>query len=367
MLSTFLLRLFLLLIFVGATIYAPWMLARLFNLQRVKSLYILFAIGTVSLPVSMGLLNKISSQFIDIYYLLSSAWIGFFLYLLLFLIIYQLINLFVKIPSKPAGITIIFLTLLVSLYALWNAYLFKVVHIDIPIKGLREELKIVLLADIHLGAHRKRGYLEKIVKETNRLQPDLILIPGDIVDSNTALDETLLLPLKEFQVPAYFVTGNHDTYVETSKLLKILNKNNVTILHNQVVKTNHLQLIGLDYMKADEKVFDMHPSSEQQTVKGVLPTLEVSLEYPTILMHHSPIGIQYISKRGIDLVLAGHTHAGGQIFPFTLLGSFFYPFKNGLYNYKGTFIYVSQGAGTYGPPMRLGTTNEITLIRLRKK
>ena len=367
MLTIILLRLFLLLFFVGTTIYVPWMLARLFNLRSAKTLYILFAVGTVSIPVSMGLLNQVSNEIVDIYYLLSTAWMGFFLYMLLLLLVFQLLNFFLKLPQKLSGIVIVSLAVLISAYAVWNAYTFKVVRVDIPIKGLREEVNIVLLADIHLGAHRKRAYLKKIVTTTNKLKPDLVLFPGDIADSNTALDEKTLSPLKELQVPAYFTTGNHDSYVDLVKLLEILRKNNVTVLHNQVVKTHHFQLIGLDYMNADEKVYDMHPSKDKRTIKEVLSDLEISPELPTVLMHHSPVGIQYINKRGIDLMLSGHTHAGGQIFPITLITNLFFPYKNGLFDYKGTSLYVSQGAGTYGPPMRFGTTNEITLIRLKKK
>ena len=355
-----------LLLVTGATIYVPRRLARLFELRRAEALYILFAAGTVSIPASMGLIRKASNDVMEIYYFLSTAWMGFFLYILLLLLCFHVLGLFLKLPQKKYGIVVVFLAVLVSAYALWHAYGFSVVHVEVPIKGLKEEVKITILADIHLGAHRKGGYLEEIVMATNKLKPDFVLIPGDIADSNSALTEETFSPLLKLKAPAYFTTGNHDTYVDLERLLEILEKSNIKILHNQVVRIHGVQLIGLDYMNADEQVTYFHPSKDKRTIKTVLPTLNISSELPAVLMHHSPVGIQYVHKRGIDLMLSGHTHGGGQIFPITVIANLRFPYKNGLFDYKGTSLYVSQGAGTYGPPMRFGTTNEITLIHLKK-
>ena len=99
----------------------------------------------------------------------------------------------------------------------------------------------------------------------------------------------------------------------------------------------------------------------------LLPFVSHAPDLPAILMHHSPVGVEYIQKRGIDLMLAGHTHGGGQVFPATIISNLFFPFKDGLFDYKGMNLYVSEGAGTFGSPMRLGTMNEVTLVRLIKE
>ena len=83
-------------------------------------------------------------------------------------------------------------------------------------------------------------------------------------------------------------------------------------------------------------------------------------------MHHSPVGLEYVEAQGIALMVSGHTH-GGQIFPATLLNQFIFPLNKGLHKRGNTYFYVSQGAGTYGPRMRLGSANEINLIRLKAK
>lgn len=91
--------------------------------------------------------------------------------------------------------------------------------------------------------------------------------------------------------------------------------------------------------------------------------MPVSNTKPSILIHHSPVGIEYIANKKIDLVLAGHTHAG-QIFPVTFIAKYIFPYNKGLYQTGESQVFVSQGAGTFMVPIRLGTTNEINLIQL---
>ncbi len=93
--------------------------------------------------------------------------------------------------------------------------------------------------------------------------------------------------------------------------------------------------------------------------------MEIDKSKPSILMYHVPTEIKAASESGISLLLSGHTHKG-QFFPFTILGRLVFPYFNGIYNYEDTQVYVSQGTGTWGPPMRLGSRSEITLIKLKK-
>ncbi|MFI3317379.1 MAG: hypothetical protein SNF93_07440, partial [Rikenellaceae bacterium] len=86
----------------------------------------------------------------------------------------------------------------------------------------------------------------------------------------------------------------------------------------------------------------------------------------SILLHHNPVGATYAAENGINLYLAGHTHAG-QLFPATLVAGLMFEYNKGLYEYDENMqIYVSQGTGTFGPPMRLGTHSELTIINLFK-
>jgi len=107
----------------------------------------------------------------------------------------------------------------------------------------------------------------------------------------------------------------------------------------------------------------MHARDATETMQEVLSRLSVDKDKPAILLHHSPKGIRYARKQGIDLYLAGHTH-GGQLFPLTFIAAMVHTYNKGFHDYQGTRIFVSQGAGTFGPPMRVGTYSEIAVITL---
>jgi hypothetical protein len=239
--------------------------------------------------------------------------------------------------------------------ALW-AGTFSVNETQIRLPGLERGVTVMQISDVHLGHHRGRGYLAKIVEETNRRKPDL-------VDSNAALEPGVLDPLSELRAPAFFVGGNHEKYVDTARALELIAQHGVRVLHNEVVETHGLQLVGLDYMNADEDAFDMHPSDDTRTIKSVLPGLPLKRDLPSVLMHHSPVGATYVSAAGVGLMVSGHTHAG-QLFPASLFAALFIPFDRGLHQQGGTKVFVSQGAGTFLTRVRLGTSNEINLLRL---
>ncbi len=116
-------------------------------------------------------------------------------------------------------------------------------------------------------------------------------------------------------------------------------------------------------MLADDIAFDMHGAGKHATIKEILSELDINTDKPSILLHHSPDGIKYANEKGVDLYLAGHTHAG-QLFPVNFLNELLFAYNKGLHDFNGTQIYVSHGAGTFGPPMRVGTRSEITLLTL---
>jgi predicted MPP superfamily phosphohydrolase len=116
-----------------------------------------------------------------------------------------------------------------------------------------------------------------------------------------------------------------------------------------------MQIVGID-----------NPGDRFGGGNDVVGKLKINKTKPTILMYHPPLGLEDANKAGVNLQISGHTH-NGQIIPFNLVSKIFYPRVNGLYKYKGTYLYTSPGTGTWGPPMRLGSINEITLVRLVNK
>ena len=345
------------------SMYLPWRLGNLLALKNMAWLYALFFVGLISSFATISLITKFDTIFVRLYYNLTWTWMGIFIFLCCFMMVFEAVNLIYKLPPAKAAWTVIALTAAVSAYALLNAASFKVTNVSIPIKNLGNEVRIVQISDIHLGVSRSESYLEKIVEKTNKLNPDFVVLTGDIADSKLALSKNMFRSFKDLQAPAYFVYGNHDVYIGLDEIIKNLEENNVVVLQNEVVTTNGIQLVGINYMKADDSVYDPHQVTDD-TIKNILPTLPLRGGEPVVLLHHGPWGIEYMNRHGVDLVLAGHTHAG-QIFPATIMAGLSFPYTRGLAEYNGTFMYVSQGAGTFLSRMRLGTRNEITFISLK--
>lgn len=352
----------------GLFYYNPKKVISAFDLQRKCSVYLLNAIIVVAGCATIGLVSKYSSTWIDFSYLILTSVIGYLLYLFMFFVLSDIVKCFVTFNKRKAGVFIVLLSLFVSSYGILNAYRFDVVHKEIEIAGLEKDLKVAVVADVQLGGHRGKDYLEKVVDETNAFNADIILIPGDLADSNAILEDENFEALSRLNAPSYFILGNHDIYIDTDRLLNILRDNNIMILDNDVVNTHGIQLVGLDYMKADHETYDMHASEGDETIKDTMGALNLSKDMPVVVMHHSPIGADYVREAGGDLYIAGHTHAGGQVFPITILTKmFFYEYVQGLYQDGPLQIYVSSGVGTFNLPMRIGTSNELDLLTLKPK
>lgn len=309
--------------------------------------------GTRSANTAIGMLNVVGGYVFT-----------FFIFLLLTLLVLHAIQLVVNIPMAWGGTTALLLAILVTGLSAWRAHSYIVNETKISLPGLEKEIVVMHISDVHLGHHRGRAYLQRIVEETNRKSPDLVLITGDLIDSYSALNSKTLSPLSQFEAPVYYVGGNHEKYVDPRRASELIAEQGVNILHNEVIETHGLQIIGLDYMNADEETFDMHPSDDHRTIKSVLLGIALNNDSPSLLMHHSPVGSNYVSQKGIDLMISGHTHAG-QIFPFTLLADLIFPFNRGLHKVGDTAVFISNGAGTFMFKARLGTSNEINLLRLR--
>lgn len=348
----------------GLIIYVSKNIANVFELTNVKMLYLFFTLVTIGFMVSTGMSTNIDNLFFIAFSYLTTG-----LFILLFGMIfvsafYQAANLFLKMQPSTARIFILVsLTLFVS-FTLWKSYTFNVKSITVPIAKLDRDVTFVHLTDIHLGHFRGAGYLDRIVDETLKQDPEFVLITGDILDSGADSAKELLAPLGRIDVPVYYTYGNHEVYAGLEKILEVIKSLDVKILQNEAVVQSGLRIVGLNYMNADSSSFDMH-TVNTQTIKETLPQIEITDDIPNIMMHHGPQGIKYANQHNIDLIVAGHTH-GGQVFPFTLMAAKTFPYNKGLHNFNGTSIYVSQGAGTFLLPIRLGTENEITKITLTR-
>lgn len=287
----------------------------------------------------------------------------FQIYLFLYLAAAQVLGpLLRKVPpTATAGAGLALCAGLVGL-GFYQAQHFQVTRHEIAVRNLDRPVTIMHIPDLHLGAQRSEAYLRRVIDAINRQNPDFVLYNGDFVDSNIALRPELFALFRNVKADQYFTTGNHEFYLDTDRALALTEQAGIRILRSELVETHGLQLVGLKYMNADRETYDAHIVNDL-TMEEELPKLQRAAERPSLLVHHSPVGLQYVSRENYDVMLAGHTH-GGQVFPGTALIGLRFPMNIGRHQVGNTTLLISQGAGTFGPWMRLGTFNELQLVTL---
>lgn len=294
---------------------------------------LLYSLISFSFIISNLLIWEYYGILTRVLYTLASVWMGFIFILFSLLLVYEFIRPFFILPVLYIGV-------IVSIYSIINSFFVAVKKIKIKSD---KQLRAVLLTDIHVGTIKNQEFLKKIVDKTNALNPDVVFITGDIVAGSAPLRPHMFISLKDIKAKTYFVTGNHEIYEGADEVIKILDETNVDVLRNKIVDFKGYQIIGLDF--------------------GTDLTAIKNIKKNSIVLNHQPTQFEYAASKGAKLMLSGHTH-NGQIFPFNLLVRLQYKYVTGLHKIKDSFLYVSPGTGTWGPPMRLGSRNEITLIEM---
>jgi len=317
-------------------------------------------IGTFALFI---VTMKFPNWFVRTMNLLGGYTLMFLAYLGITLGIAHIALLLWDIPLLLSGVAALVVAFAITLTGVVLGNMFIVRETKIKIPNLKNELSVMQISDAHIGLLYGKKYLSKIVDATNSKNPDFVVITGDLTETKAALEQGVLNSLANFNAPAFFVEGNHDNYTGIENVLKKMDEQNIRVLRNEVAKTHGIQLIGLDYLKADNETYDMHPSENKNTVKSVLSEIKLKKDIPVVLISHSPSGVKYAAAAGVDLMVSGHTHKG-QIFPFSIFAKLIFPFYGGLYQHENTQVFVSSGAGGIFARMRLGSFNEINLLKL---
>ncbi len=345
------------LVFVANRLIATFGLARARLFRRAwVAAYVLLAVAVLAGATS-------ASPVLGAAYWAGGVALVLMVYLTLAFLVAWLVERAWRVPRRTSGIAALAVAGAATAYGVVHARSFTVDEVEIALPGLARPVTIMHLSDVHVGHHRGRAYLQRVVDETNRRAPDLVAITGDLLDAEVALAPGVLAPLAELRAPVFYVGGNHEQDVDQPRAQRAVAGHGVRVLRNEVAESHGLQIVGLRYMKPDAQTFDAHPSHEKETFASALPKLPVRPDVPAVLLHHSPVGARYAVARGIDLMLAGHTHAG-QVFPATLVARLQFPFDVGLHAFETMQVFVSPGVGTFLAPLRVGTTNTITLVRL---
>ena len=266
------------------------------------------------------------------------------------------------LDARALSLTILAAAGALSIVGVVQARCPRVRRVDVPIDDLPPALegyRIVQWSDVHVGPTIRRPFVESLVARTNALQPDAVVITGDLVDGYAADLRDDVQPMRELapRDGVFYVTGNHEYYWRASEWIPLL------------------QSLGLDFLKNDHRVIAR--GNARLVIAGVTDPVGrythkqdpdralagAPADAVKVLLSHRPQTANDASRLGAHLQLSGHTH-GGQFFPFNLVIHKFQPIAKGLHRVGRTWLYVNRGTGYWGPPTRLAVGGEITVVTL---
>lgn len=351
--------------YVGKTTYKY-----LNNYVPVNPLCFWIFISTVALsyPLSMIISGFSANSLTDLLQVIGSYWMAYFMYsLILFPILYIInfslskFNFYTNLQSKLVFIETIFILLFFAIngvlgYINAHSSYVNTIELNTADVSFEKPLNIVMVSDIHLGAIIENDRLSTMIDEINVLNPDVVLIAGDIIDTN--IEPFLRNNMaKEFskiksKYGTFATLGNHDLMTsETDKILSELNENNVTVLRDEAILIdNSFYIIGRD----DASINNM--DSKRKSLETIVSTLDNSL--PKIVIDHTPTSLDESLAVNANLHFSGHTHSG-QLMPANLITKRIFEIDHGYLNKENLHVVVSSGYGTWGPPLRIGSKSEI--------
>ena len=295
-------------------------------------------------------------------YRTAATWTGF----LSFLVFAAALSWIVFAIGAIAGVALNFHLIVVMLYTaaafigfygLFNAHWTRITRIQVELENLPATWrgrKAALVSDVHLGHVRNGNFLRRLIAKILNEQPDAIFIAGDLYDG-TAIDaHRAAQPLSQLSAPhgVYFVAGNHEQFADDSKYLNAIKAAGVRVLDNERVDVDGLQILGVPYRNA----------TTNGDLSNVLHRLDLDRQRASILLVHAPDHPEAAEAAGVSLQLSGHTHLG-QFIPWSWMARRMYrQFVYGLSRIGKMQVFTSSGAGTWGPPIRIGSNPEIVML-----
>ncbi|MCG7208618.1 metallophosphoesterase [Streptomyces arenae] len=238
----------------------------------------------------------------------------------------------------------------------------RVKRVTVPLARLPRAAhgyRIAVVSDIHLGPILGRGFAQRVVDTVNATQPDLIAVVGDLVDGSVKDLGPAAAPLAQLSARhgAYFVTGNHEYFSGAAQWVEEVRRLGLHPLENARTELAHFDLAGVNDIAGEST--GQGPDFDR-ALAGRDPARAC------VLLAHQPVQIHEAVRHHVDLQLSGHTH-GGQLWPGNFIAAAANPTVAGLDRYGDTQLYVSRGAGAWGPPTRVGAPSDITVIELASK
>jgi predicted MPP superfamily phosphohydrolase len=335
---------------------------------------IIFLFSALSYIFSKVVQRYLPTIIYDAIELIGSFWFAFMLYFFLAIVLLDVIRVinwgfnilphFNNYPSVKlialGVVTGIVILIIISGYINTRTLKITTLNLEIPAKNSSmKELNAVLISDIHLSSINGNGFSGDIVKKINGLHPDIVFVAGDLIDDKAAVlrEKEIGFSFRDIKSPmgVYGITGNHeyingvDSSVNYMKELKV-----IPLRDSSITINNGFILIGREDRSKGLK--------KRRSLKDLVESSEKNL--PVILLDHTPFQLEEAMENGIDLQLSGHTHHG-QMFPINIITSKIYELSQGYKKKGNTQYYVSSGVGTWGPPVRTGSSSEIVNLKIK--
>ncbi|WP_127499141.1 metallophosphoesterase [Actinoplanes solisilvae] len=236
----------------------------------------------------------------------------------------------------------------------------RIDRLQIPIAKLPRAMdgtRLAVVSDIHVGPLTGVDHARRIVTVINSVQADIVCVVGDLVDGSVAELGRFAAPLAEIESRqgAYFVTGNHEYYSGFQEWIDEVARLNIRPLRNERLELGGLDLAGVNDLGGAD-------AGDPPDFRKALGDRDQAR--PVVLMAHQPVAVHEAAPFGVDLQVSGHTH-GGQMAPFNLLVKLEQPVVSGLGQVDGVPVYVTNGAGFWGPPVRVGAPPQVSVLELR--
>ena len=347
-------------------LYETWTFSPVGN-DAPQALWIKLVVGFLSVSfIGASLLAyRYNNAPLRVFYRFAAVWAG----MLTFLVVAAGCSWIIFGVARVAGVGVNFhgmveilfgAALVAGLYGVFNASWTRVTRTTVTLANLPAAWRgrrAVLISDLHLGHVRNGNFLRRMVAKILKEKPDVIFIPGDLYDGAAIDAGRAAEPLNKLVAPqgVYFVAGNHEQFGDDSKYLSAVSAAGVRVLTNEKVEVDGLQIVGVPYRHA----------THGEHFASVLRGIGVDQQRASILLTHAPDHPEVAEAAGISLQLSGHTHLG-QFVPWSWIARRIYrQFVYGLSRIGNMQVFTSSGAGTWGPPVRLGSNPEIVVIEFQ--
>lgn len=325
---------------------------------------VLAAALSVSFVTASLLAFRYVNWIVRAFYKVAAVWLGWLTLLVLAAIAAWTLLGLTRLASIPLDFHCLVEWLFAAaiaagVYAVCNANWPRITRVTVQLPNLPaywRGRRIALISDIHLGHMRNGGFLRRMVSKILHEQPDAVLIAGDLYDGTPIDTGRAADPLRNLKAPhgVFFIAGNHEQFAHDAKYLYAVETVGIRVLRSEKVEIEGLQIVGVSYRDA----------SHGLVLASTLENLRIDRHRASIFVTHAPDHPQIAEAAGFSLQVCGHTHLG-QFIPFTWIVRRIYgQFAYGLSRIGKMYAFTSSGAGTWGPPLRLGSNSEVVILQL---